>query len=695
MSANYTQENRFIKVATALGEDVLLLQRFAGQESISRLFHFDLYMQSENRNIDFEQIVGKNAAIAIVLPNEQERYIHGVVSNFTMSGSSMMQDGAKPVVFTHYHLALVPQLWLLTRTSDCRIFQNQTATDIITKILDEHGVKYANRLFGSFTTREYCVQYRETDFNFVSRLMEEEGIFYFFEHELNKHTLVLSNKLNSLKASEFHPKISYTSITGTEGEEEETITSFNVGREIRPGKYQLNDFNFKQPKLDLTANAQGKGDTKLEIFDYPGEYVEKSDGEKLVGVRMEEETAPLVSATASSTCRGLAPGYKFALEDHFRDDLNHEYVVMFLQHSADQGMNYRSSAGQASDFRYTNHFTCLPHDHPYRPARTTAVPIVRGTQTAIVTGPAGEEIYTDEFGRVKVQFHWDREGKYDEKSSCWVRVSQNWAGKGWGAMFLPRIGQEVIVDFLEGDPDRPLITGRVYNGESKPPYTLPDEKTKSTIKTMSSKGGGGFNELRFEDKKGKEQIFIHAERNEDIRVKADLFETVGGEAHQIIGKDKHEQVKGDKHEHVKGDKNQKVDGSLSLSVGGNQQEKVSGRHALDAGTEVHIKAGMKVVIEAGAQLTIKVGGNFIDINPAGVFIKGTMVMINSGGAAGTGSGSSPDQPKVPKEADTAEPGANAAMPPPKQPPKPAKYSPAALVLKSAAQHGTPFCEKCA
>jgi len=310
----------------------------------------------------------------------------------------------------------------------------------------------------------------------------------------------------------------------------------------------------------------------------------------------------------------------------------------------------------------------------------------------MVVGPPGEEIYVDKYGRVKVQFHWDRKGKYNEKSSCWIRVSQNWAGKRWGAMFIPRIGQEVIVDFIEGDPDRPIITGRVYNGASMPPYELPDQKTKSTVKTYSSKGGGGFNELRFEDKKGDEQIFIHAEKDQDIRIKKDLMEWVGQDSHLIVKRDKLEKVEGDKHLGVKGDKNEKVDGTVSLKAGMDLQEKVGMKYACDAGMEIHLKAGMNVVIEAGMSITLKAGGGFIVVGPTGVIISGTPVLINSGGAAGAGTGSSPHPPKDPIEADQAVPGQKEDMPPPKAPPKPTVYSPAALVMKNAARDGMPFCD---
>ena len=682
--AKYTQENRLIQIITPLGDDVLLLQGFNGQEGVSSLFQFDLMMQSENRSLSFDSIVGKKSTIRVFLADRSERYINGIIASFS-------QEGASPV-FASYHATLVPWFWLLTRTSDCRIFQNMPVPDIIQKLFQEHGFSdFKNKLHGSFKPREYCVQYRETTFNFISRLMQEEGIFYFFEHEKDKHTLVMANNPSEFKSCPHQPTARYESAANA-GWAEQVVTEWSIGQEVRPGRYTINDFFFEKPALDLTSQVDGKDSRKYEIYDYPGEYQTKDEGERLAGLRMHEEETPQVVVSGSSTCRAFTSGYRFDLRDHYRRDLNKPYTLMSLHHSCDAGTNYRSSSGSADSFDYVNRFQCIPHPTPYGPPRTAPVPVVHGTQTAVVVGPPGEEIYVDKHGRVKVQFHWDREGKYNEKSSCWIRVSQNWAGKRWGAMFIPRIGQEVIVDFLEGDPDQPIITGRVYNGASMPPYTLPDEKTKSTVKTYSSKGGGGFNELRFEDKKGSEQIFIHAEKNEDIRIKNDLMEWVGNDSHRIVKHDHLEDVTGDKHLHIKGDQNEKVDGTVSLKAGMDMQEKVGMKYALDAGMEIHLKSGMNVVVESGVTLTLKVGGNFININPAGVFIQGTMVMINSGGAAGSGAGSSPQAPKAPKEADKAEMGKKEELPPPKVRPKPAKYSPAALMMKSAARDGMPFCD---
>jgi type VI secretion system secreted protein VgrG len=689
----YTQANRLIRVETVLGKDALLLQSFRGQESVSRLFHFDLYMHSENRSISMESIVGKKATIIIVLPDKKERYINGVISAFSQAGSTPLEMGTNPKIFAHYSATLMPAMWMLTRTSDCRIFQEMTVPDILAKIFEEHKLDFKNHLHGDFKEREYCVQYRETDFNFVSRLMEEEGIFYFFKHEADKHTLIIANDPSEFKATPLHGDISYKSGIGEEMHRD-VITEWTVGQEVRPGRYATNDFNFKDPLFDLTSNVTGKDERKLELYDYPGEYQTKNEGERLVGIRMHEQESPQVIANGSSTCRGFIAGFKFKLKDHYRRDFNKEYVITSNYISSDQGTNYRTSGvDAASFFDYSNQIQCIPYPAPFRPARTTSVPFMQGPQTAMVVGPAGEEIYVDKYGRVKVQFHWDREGKYNEKSSCWMRVSQNWAGKRWGTMFIPRVGQEVIVDFLEGDPDQPIITGCVYNGNAMPPYELPAEKTKSTIKTNSSKGGSGFNEIRFEDKKGDEQLFIHGEKDFDLRIKEDAREFTGSQRHLIVKADQKERVEGDKHLHVQGDHSEKIDGTYSHSTLIERQEKVGMRYALDAGLDISMKSGMNVNIESEVSITLRVGSNFINISPAGIFIIGTVVVINSTGnfqRVNSGIGATPELPADPEEADDAQAGQKPELPKPKKPTVPDSYSVGALSLKNAAQDGTPF-----
>jgi len=677
--AIFTQDHRFIQILTPLGKDELLLQGYSGSEGISKLFHFDLWMHSEKNAIDFSQIVGKKATVKIVLPEGKFRYISGLINSFSQAGSTQVQATDQTVMLASYTASLVPWLFMLSYTSDCRIYQDKTAPEIIEAIFKENKFSdFSLRLQGSFRKREYCVQWNETDLNFVLRLMEEEGIFYFFEHEETKHTLVLANQSSDFKPSPLQPLARYEVLEGV-GKREPIITEWTIRHQIRPGKYEVKDFNFENPTQNLTAMVSGEDERKFEMRCYPGEYTTLDEGEAVAGIRMQEESSPAVVAEGASTCRGFTPGYRFDLKGHYRRDLNGKsYVLTSVSHHSDQGNNYLTrNPLPLREQDYLNRFRCIPHPTPFRPERTTPIPQVRGTQTAIVVGPSGEEIFVDKYGRVKVQFHWDREGEYNDKSSCWIRVAHPVAGKKWGIYTVPRIGQEVVVDFLNGDPDQPIIVGSVYNAESMPPYTLPDEKTKSTFKSYSSKGGAGFNELRFEDKKGSEQVFLHAEKDVDLRVKNDRREWIGRDRNLIVKRDKkelverdsksivkrqkYELVKQDSHRTVKNNEAIEVGMDRSLKVGMNLNEKVGMNYAAQAGMTLHLKAGLNVVIEGGIQLTLKVGGNFIDINPAGVFIQGTMVMINSGGAAGAGPGASPSPPQLPEEseveiADNADPG---------------------------------------
>jgi type VI secretion system secreted protein VgrG len=650
---------------------------FTARERISFPFELKVSLASEEE-INFDDVVAKEALLTI-LGEEANRYIHGIINQFRRTGSKGR--------FFLYQATVVPSFWLLSLEQDCRIFQNKDVPEIVKQVLQDGGIpqdRFDFRLQSQSPVREYCVQYRETDLNFISRLLEEEGIFYFFEHSENRHVLVFADSSAAYQPIQGEAKVTYNVAEGMVPEEE-SVYHFIVSRGIHSGKATQRDFNFEKPSLDLTTQEQEKTYQKLEVYDYPGRYLDPGRGKKLSQVRLQELVTFQERAEGRSVCPRFTPGFTFKLTDHDWDKFNREYLLVEVLHTGSQPQVLEEKAA-GEGFRYGNDFLGIPSSVSFRPERKTSRPVVEGVQTAIVVGPKGGEIYPDKYGRVKVQFHWDREGKYDEKSSCWIRVAQLWAGPGWGAMYIPRIGQEVVVDFLEGDPDRPMIIGGVYHGNNMPPYPLPDEKTKSTIKSDSSLGGGGFNEIRFEDKKGQEQIFIHAEKDKDIRIKNDLREWIGNETHLIVKKDQLEMTEGDKHLTVKGDHNQKVDGTVSRKVGVDLHEKVGNNYALDAGMEIHLKAGMNLVIESGTTLSLKVGGNFVNINSGGVFIKGTMVMINSGGAAGSGAGSSPAAPKEPQEADTAKPGKKTQLSPAAGSP-----SPQAQALKNAAQSGTPFC----
>jgi type VI secretion system secreted protein VgrG len=689
MPETWTQKDRFLNLETKLGPDKLLLRSFTGEEGISRLFHFRLDMLAEDSAINFDDMIGQNVTFSVRLADTAKaRYFNGYVSRFVQLPNEER--------LTHYEAEIVPWLWFLTRTADCRIFQNMKVPDIVAKVFKDLGfTDFEDQTRGSHDPWEYCVQYRETAFNFVSRLMESEGIFYFFRHENGKHTLVMGDSPSVHNPCPEQARVMFerSALKGMR-HTEDIIRVWKLEQELRPGKYALCDYNFETPGTRLDAQVQSQinqgGNTRFEIYDYPGEYGKRNQGDSLTKIRIEEQEAVHILNHGESDCRTLASGFKFELYGAERRDQDGQYVLTSVTHKAEEGGIY-SGAGSITESSYANTFTAIPAAVVFRPPRLAVKPLIHGTQTAVVVGPSGEEIYTDKYGRVKVQFHWDRIGKLDQSSSCWIRVAQPVAGKAWGGLWTPRMGQEVVVSFLEGDPDRPLITGSVYNAVQMPPYPMPDEQTKSTIKSYSSKGGGGFNEIRFEDKKGSEQIFIHGEKNVDVRVKNSWFESIGGETHLTVEKDQLEKVKGDKHLAVEGDQNEKIGGTVSLTAGQDLQQKVNQNYALDAGTEVHIKSGMNVVIESGTTLTLKVGGNFVNINSGGIFIKGSMVMLNSGGAAGSGSGCSPSTPTDPKAADTAKPGEQAPPPPAPPPVSPVSYSAMAVALKQGAQSGAPFC----
>jgi len=562
----YTQDEKSMAIHTPLGKDVLLLGGLSGTEGLSRLFNFDLTLFSENNNISFESIVGQNVTVSMVLADDSERYLNGIVSYFSQKAGA---GGDNPELST-YHATVVPRLWLLSRTTDSRIFQNKSVPDIIEKILTEKEITDFRMDVGSRPPREYCVQYRETDLDFLARLMEEEGIYYFFEHDMGKHTLVMVDSSAKHKACP-HQETASMLFEEVESREQDYIASLEKRMQVQGGKYTLNDFNFKMPTTDLKVTVPASkniGPTEREFYDYPGKYENQGDGDRLTRVRMEEQEARITTLLGSSSCRAFVSGTHFRLVGCDVAGMNNkEYLLTSLGHGAWQGGygTAESSEEGGGAFSYTNNFACIPLDTQYRPRRTTPKPVVHGAQTAMVVGPSGEEIHTNEHGQVKVQFHWDREGQKNDESSCWIRVSQLWAGANWGAMFLPRVDQEVIVDFLEGDPDRPIITGRVYHNINKPPYPLPDEKTKSTIKSESTPGGGGFNELRFEDKKGDEEVFLHAEKHNLIEVKGDEDHTIGGNHTITIDKDDSKTVKGKQEVKITGNQEITVTGAVTIN----------------------------------------------------------------------------------------------------------------------------------
>jgi type VI secretion system secreted protein VgrG len=658
-----SQNRRRITFTSPLGPDVFICAGFRGRERLSVPFEFTLDLVSDNTSVAAADLVGKAVSWTVNFPEESPRQFHGFVRKLV--------TGGRVGLLRHYSVEVVPWLWFLTRTTDCHIFQNMTVDAIITDTFDRFGfTDYKSQLQGSYPTREYCVQYRETAFAFVSRLMEEYGIFYYFEFAAGKHTLVLADAASAYfdcsphSAVEFRPDIPRA----------EVVSQWDRSFAYRSGKYTHTDYNFTAPSTNLlkstetTVTLTGMG--KFELFDFPGGYDVAGDGGTLSESRMEEIEAGYDTAAGASQCSSFISGGKFTLQNHPSD--SGSYVFLEVQHEA-----VEDTAAGAGAARYRNSFVVAPSEVPFRPAPVTSRPHIAGAQTAVVVGPSGEEIYTDQYGRVKVQFFWDRVGQKDEKSSCWIRVSEMWAGKNWGMVFTPRIGQEVVVEFLEGDPDRPLITGRVYNAEQMPPYALPANMTQSGLKTRSTKGGGeaDFNELRFEDSKGKEDIYFHAqkdfhrfvENDDDLKVEHDQFIQIKnnrtltvqeGYEHITISKGDRERTvsKGnDKLTVTEGTRTVTVKSDYTITVQeGNRAVTVSqgnDTHAVSQGNrEVRVDTGndtltvaqgniaMKasagsITIEAGTSITLKVGANKIVIDSSGIVIDAAKVTLKAGSSS--------------------------------------------------------------
>jgi len=544
----YTQAGRPMSVSTPLGEDSLLLTAVTGHEAISQLFCFRLDLLAETKTeIAFDRVVGQSVTVKMELPDGEVRYFHGLVKRFA--------QGARDETFVKFRAEVAPQLWLLTKKVRSRIFQHMAVPEILRQVFAGLHVSYD--LSATYYPRDYCVQYRESDFHFASRIMEEEGIYYFFKHFDGRHEMVVTD------AASQHPSVPgettavYEELSGST-HEDRRITSWEKSQELRSGEYSLGDYCFEMPDTDLQCHEKpvasipvGKtthklalaGNDQLEIYEYPGGYAQRFDGidrngaarpedlrhifedrDRTVKVRMEEEQAASVEIEGAGNCGQFVAGHKFALKDHF--DGNGQYLLTRVEHEARQS-GYRSD--EAAEFHYSNRFTCIPVALRYRPRREARKPTIASVQTATVTGPTGQEIFCDAYGRVKVQFHWDRDGKKDADSSCWVRVAQIWAGKRWGAFFWPRIGHEVVVAFEDGDPDQPLIVGSVYNADNMPPMVLPVTNMLCGIKSASLRGKANenFNSIVFVDLKGQEHLAIQSERHMVLNAEFDVRHEVG------------------------------------------------------------------------------------------------------------------------------------------------------------------------
>jgi type VI secretion system secreted protein VgrG len=612
------------------GADQLRLTGFRGAEAISELFEYEVDLAIRDEEIGLADVVGQEAVLMMRDP-EGDRSVYGIVAQ--------LERTARGPRFTHYRARIVPRAWTLTLRHDCRIFQEQDIVAIITEVLKDGGLsadQFEFRLRGTHPRREYCVQYRESDWNFVSRLMEEEGVAYFFDHADEMCKLVMVDDPTAYRTIGGDPSIPYREQDLGRGERE-SITQFRFRRQLRPAKVILRDFDFKRPSLPLESEAEGGADAEsaLFLYDFPGEYNDSSVGGALAQVRLEELRAISEVGTGEGACLRKEAGHKFSLEDHPLDEFNCEYLLTRVQHRCSQPASTDEEAGVAEEPTYQNTFECIPADQTFRSHRVTPRPRVQGPQTAVVRGPAGEEIHCDPYARVKVQFHWDRRGKNDDRSSCWIRVCQGWAGGGWGMIIIPRIGQEVVVDFLEGDPDQPIITGRVYNGENQPPYALPANKTRSSLMTSTSPGGGGYNEIRLEDSSGHEEIFIHGQKDWNTVIENDRTTLIKHDETAEVVHDRSRTVKHDETVHVVNDRTKTIDNDQTENIGRHKATSVGGDHSEQITGDMDITVSGKLTESVAISYSETVGGA-MDVTVGG----GLSVSVGAALSQTIGAGSS-------------------------------------------------------
>ena len=645
-----TQDAASLAVTTPLGKDALILEDFSGSEYVSDLFHFTLVMRSATGAMDLDLTKLVDASLTVTLTGDAgaKRYFNGTCVRVVQTAGSYVAD-------------LRPWLWKLGLTSDNQIFQTKSALEIIKQVFSDLGyTDLKDSTTGSYQARDYCVQYGESSLDFVLRLMEDEGIFYYFTHADGKHTLVLADDVSACTAIAGTSTVPYlVPPTGKEWMATDYVNGCSLEQASVTGGYQSDDYNFTTPSTELKAVVKGSTG-KGQIYDYPGNYTAKDQGDARAKVRLAALQAPAKRLSGAGVVRAFSAGAKFTLKDHPRADLNAGWILHSVSH-------------RATLRQYDNSFTALPEATAFRPPRRTPLPRIAGSQVATVVGKSGEETWTDKYGRIKVQFPWDQLGKNDENSSCWLRVSQSWAGKNWGAFFLPRVGQEVIVSFLEGDPDRPIVTGCVYNGTNQLPYALPDNQTRSTLKSNTSKGGKTFNEIRFEDKADAEELYVQAGKDMKVLVnnsrtvtidKADDSLTLneGNQTLTITKGNRTETIakgndsltvsegnltlsvaKGNEEHSVKGTRTLTVEGAeshtnkadLSYKISGNLTLKADGDITIQAGGSVTIKSGSGLTIEAGSSLTAKGGSGATVEAGASLSLKGSAGATLDGGATTT------------------------------------------------------------
>lgn len=685
---------RMLEISTKAGDGVFVVQKFTGREDLGRLYEYRLELLSERGDITAEQLLGTNATVALELNDATStRYFNGYITRFSVQGTVRTPAFRSNVGYL-YLVTINPGLWFLTRAANSRIFNAMSIGDIVNKQLKACSLITLESNLGTTETRDFVVQYRETDFTFISRLLEHAGLYYYFTHDNGTHTMVLLDDASKHKPT---PGLASLTFSGSD-RQDTTLTEFLMVSEVQSGAYAVGDYNYVTPNTriaSVSADPKSHDNADFELFDFPADTTTSSFSDTYAKVRAQEIACAYQVAHGAGTERGIQVGFKIKLSDHCVDALNQEYVV--IGHSFEASNNLADGSGSGGGASFECRFEAIPSATQFRPMRTTPRPAVSGTQTALVVADfrtdtdtsGGSDPIGANLGRVKVQFFWDRYAK----QSCWARVSTPWAGKGYGFQNMPRIGEEVLVQFLEGDPDRPVVIGRVHNAENLPPFKLPAAAPYTGLKTLSIDPGGKsvagkWNELRFDDTDGAEQIYLQAQNNFDRRVLNDDKTWIGNESHLYVKSDAFAKYDADRHVKTAGDHNEKVGGKRSVDVGSDIHVRSGTMFVVDGGQEVHLKASTKIVLESPLMVSLVCGGNFVTVGPSGVDIKGIMVNVNSGGSKGSGSAISPQPPKDATDAMTSDGGSATAVP--DAPPAPAAFSPKASSFKLAAATGAPF-----
>jgi len=681
---------RLLEISTAAGPDVFVVQRFTGREELGRPYEYHLELVSERSDITAEKMLGTNATVELEMTDgSSQRFFNGYVTRFVIQGS-VRTPAFKSNMGYLYLVTLNPGLWFLGHSINSRIFSQTTLGDLVLAQLKNDTLMTVESSVGTTETRDYVVQYRESDFNFVSRLMEHAGIYYYFTHENGKHTMKLLNALGDQQAM---PHLAQLQLAAP-GLGNATLASLDLVTEVHAGSFATGDYNYVTPNTQIasvSANPKPHDNAGFEVFDHPIGTTTGAQATTYATIRSEELASRYAMAHGHATERRLQVGFKVKVVDHAVESLNQEYLV--VGHSFVAVNNLAASGAGAGDGgSFMCDFEAIPASVQFRSLRTTPKPVITGTQTALVVADFRNDSDAStggNLGRVKVRFFWDRYGS----DSCWARVSTPWAGKGYGFQNMPRVGEEVLVQFLEGDPDRPVVVGRVHNAENTPPFKLPAGAAYTGLKSLSidSSGksvAGKWNELRFDDTDGAEQVYLQAQFNLDTRVLNDRKTWIGNESHHYVKADAFAKFDADHHVQTTGDHNEKIGGKLSLDVGSDIHIKSGSMFLVDGGQEVHLKATSKIVLESDTMVSLVCGGNFVTLSPAGVDIKGIMVNVNSGGSKGSGSAINPHPPKDAKLAMTSEGGAAVAKP--TAPPAPTAFSPKASSFKLAAATGAAF-----